>query len=73
MDQRLLLLWLLTHRCPLLSRQHGHCTLKSWGLWESASEGGRPGGGGWRRGGAGLLVHGVSVPGGQQDVVRTQL
>ena len=42
MGQRLLLLRLLTHCCLQLSRQHANCTLKSWGLWESASGPGRP-------------------------------
>ena len=42
MGQRLLLLRLLTRCCLQLSRQHAHRTLKSWGLWESASGPGRP-------------------------------
>lgn len=72
MDQRLLLLRLLTRCCPLLSRQHPHRTLKSWGSWESASGAGSPGVPGAGRP-EGSFVHGVFVPRDQQDVVRPQL
>lgn len=67
----------LPNRRPLLSRQHRHCSLKSWGLWESASKaggvrgrgGGRPGAGrasgagaGASRGGAGRPRGGAGRP-----------